>query len=50
MTLAAAIVDLADLYRPKAIFVDGGAGGGVVDRLRFLGLSMTCNLALRPIA
>jgi hypothetical protein len=38
MTLAAAIVDLADLYRPKAIFVDGGGvGGGVVDRLRFLG-------------
>jgi hypothetical protein len=38
MTLAAAVVDLADLYRPKAIFVDGGGvGGGVVDRLRFLG-------------
>ena len=38
MTLAAVIVDLADLYRPKAIFVDGGGvGGGVVDRLRFLG-------------
>jgi hypothetical protein len=38
MTLAAAIVDLADLYRPRAIFVDGGGvGGGVVDRLRFLG-------------
>ena len=38
MTLAAAVVDLADLYRPKAIYVDeGGVGGGVVDRLRFLG-------------
>jgi hypothetical protein len=37
MTLAAAIVDLAHLYRPKAIYVDeGGVGGGVVDRLRFL--------------
>jgi len=38
MTLSAAIVDLADLYRPKAVFVDGGGvGGGVIDRPRFLG-------------
>ena len=30
MTVAAAVVDLADLYRPKAICVDdGGVGGGV---------------------
>jgi hypothetical protein len=30
MTVAAAVVDLADLYRPKAIYVDdGGVGGGV---------------------
>ena len=38
MTLAAAIVDLAETYRPVSIYVDGGGvGAGVVDRLRFLG-------------
>lgn len=37
MVLAARIVDLADQYRPDAIFVDeGGLGGGVVDRLNML--------------
>jgi hypothetical protein len=30
MTVAAAVVDLADLYRPKVIYVDDGrVGGGV---------------------
>lgn len=34
MTLAAAIVDMANVHRPDVIFVDeGGVGGGVVDRL-----------------
>ena len=38
MSQVGAIVDLADLYRPKAVFVDGGGvGGGVVDGLRSLG-------------
>lgn len=37
MTLAAAIVDAANEFRPDAIFVDGGGvGGGVIDRLRML--------------
>ena len=37
MQVAAAIADLANKYKPDAIFVDGGGvGGGVVDRLRYL--------------
>lgn len=37
MTVAAKIAELAEYYKPDAIFVDGGGpGGGVVDRLRML--------------
>lgn len=37
MEVAARIVELSQLHRPDAIFVDGGGvGGGVVDRLRML--------------
>lgn len=37
MTVAAKVAELAEHYRPDAIFVDGtGVGGGVVDRLRQL--------------
>lgn len=37
MQLAARIVDAAQLFKPDAIFVDGGGvGGGVIDRLRML--------------
>ena len=39
MTLAAEVARLNELYRPDAIFVDGGGvGGGVVDRCRALHL------------
>lgn len=35
MTLAAKVMELANIYNPDCIFVDeGGVGGGVVDRLR----------------
>lgn len=37
MTLAAKVAEMAGIYKPDAIFVDGGGvGGGVVDRLRML--------------
>ena len=37
MTVAARIAELARVYQPDVIFVDGGGpGGGVVDRLRML--------------
>ena len=37
MTVAAKVVELSNIYKPDAIFVDGGGvGGGVVDRLRML--------------
>lgn len=37
MTFAARIVEHARIYKPDAIFVDGGGvGGGVIDRLRML--------------
>lgn len=37
MTLAAKVAEMAERYKPDAIFVDGGGvGGGVVDRLRML--------------
>ena len=39
MTLAARIAELHHLHRPDAVFVDGGGvGGGVIDRLRQLGI------------
>lgn len=38
MALASKVIELAELYKVDAIFVDGGGvGGGVVDRLRQLG-------------
>jgi hypothetical protein len=38
MAVAAKLAELAETYRPDAIFVDGGGpGGGVVDRVRQLG-------------
>ena len=37
MTVAAKVAEIAQQYRPDAIFIDGGGpGGGVVDRLRQL--------------
>lgn len=39
MTVAARVMELANLHRPDAIFIDGGGvGGGVIDRLRMLKL------------
>ena len=42
MTLAGRVVHEAQKHKPEAVFVDGGGvGGGVVDRLRQLGVSLT---------
>jgi hypothetical protein len=42
MELAARIADESSRYRVSAIFIDGGGvGGGVVDRCRQIGLSVT---------
>ena len=40
MTLATVIAQTAQTYKPDAIFVDGGRGEGVIDRLRQLGFSV----------
>jgi hypothetical protein len=37
MELAARVVDVIDDWQPDAVFVDAGAGAGVIDRLRQLG-------------
>ncbi len=37
MTLAARVAHEIDAFRPDAVFVDSGCGGGVIDRLRQLG-------------
>jgi len=40
MTLAARIAELHQMHRPDALFIDGGGvGGGVIDRLRQLGIN-----------
>jgi hypothetical protein len=42
MQIAAKVAELNELYRPDAIFIDGGGpGGGVVDRCRYLRLPVT---------
>lgn len=42
MQLAAQVAELYELHRPDAIFIDeGGVGGGVVDRCRYLRLPVT---------
>lgn len=41
MTLAARVAELHQMHRPDALFVDGGGvGGGVIDRLRQLGIAV----------
>jgi hypothetical protein len=37
MQLAARVASLIQEWRPHAVFVDRGAGAGVIDRLRQLG-------------
>ena len=37
MTLASTVANLMEQYKPSAVFVDAGAGAGVIDRLRQLG-------------
>lgn len=41
MHLAARVAELVQVHRPDAVFVDGGGvGGGVVDRLKMLGVKV----------
>lgn len=41
MALAAAVAGQIESFRPDAVFVDAGCGGGVIDRLRQLGFTVT---------
>lgn len=41
MALAAAVAGQIESFRPDAVFIDAGCGGGVIDRLRQLGFSIT---------
>ncbi|MGN0016434.1 MAG: terminase large subunit domain-containing protein [Candidatus Avelusimicrobium sp.] len=41
MALAAAVAGQIESFRPDAVFIDAGCGGGVIDRLRQLGFSVT---------
>ncbi len=41
MTLAAHVAREIETFRPDGVFVDAGCGGGVIDRLRQLGFTVT---------
>ncbi len=41
MALAARVAGAIEQFHPDAVFVDAGCGGGVIDRLRQLGFSVT---------
>lgn len=41
MTLAAQVAASVREFRPDAVFIDAGCGGGVIDRLRQLGFTVT---------
>ncbi len=41
MTLAARAAQEIEAFRPDAVFIDAGCGGGVIDRLRQLGFCVT---------
>lgn len=41
MTLASCVARQVEAFRPDAVFVDAGCGGGVIDRLRQLGFCVT---------
>jgi hypothetical protein len=40
MTLAARVAEQINRFRPDAVFIDAGCGGGVIDRLRQLGYNV----------
>ena len=40
MSLAARVAEEINRFRPDAVFIDAGCGGGVIDRLRQLGYSV----------
>ena len=40
MTLAGHVAEQIESFRPDAVFIDSGCGGGVIDRLRQLGFSV----------
>ncbi|MBR4354983.1 MAG: terminase family protein [Elusimicrobiaceae bacterium] len=41
MTLAARVASEITTFRPDGVFIDSGCGGGVIDRLRQLGFTVT---------
>lgn len=41
MALAARVAQQIEQFRPDAVFIDAGCGGGVIDRLRQLGFTVT---------
>ncbi len=41
MTLASAVAHQIEQFRPDGVFIDSGCGGGVIDRLRQLGYSVS---------
>ncbi len=41
MTLAARVAREIERFRPDAVFIDAGCGGGVIDRVRQLGFAVT---------
>ncbi len=50
MTLAAHVAAAIQNFHPDAVFIDAGCGGGVIDRLRQLGFSVTeINFGAAPL-
>lgn len=50
MTLASRVAATIDSFRPDAVFIDSGCGGGVIDRLRQLGFEVCeINFGSAPI-
>ncbi len=50
MTLAARAAQTIQTFRPDAVFIDAGCGGGVIDRLRQLGFGVTeINFGAAPL-
>lgn len=50
MTLAARVAAEIQSFHPDAVFIDGGCGGGVIDRLRQLGFCVTeINFGAAPL-
>ncbi len=50
MTLAARVAAAIEEFRPDAVFIDAGCGGGVIDRLHQLGFEVTeINFGASPL-